>query len=172
MRRRDAIKGIAGAGALASGGFGRLGILGAAEQAVSSDMVRFGPGIEPLVRLIEETPREDCIEVLAARLKMGLSYRDFLSALFLAGIRNVSPQPPGFKLHCVFVLHSANQLSLDAPVRERLLPLLWALDYFKQSQVRDAEEADFRLREVKGRLPSASSSQFGHFLSREPLRGR
>ena len=162
MRRRDALKGITGAGVLASGGFGQLGILGAAEQAVSSDMVRFGPGIEPLVRLIEETPREDCIEVLAGRLKSGLSYRDFLSALFLAGIRNVSPQPPGFKLHCVFVLHSANQLSLDAPIRERLLPLLWALDYFKQSQQRDAEEGDFRLREVNGRLPSARAA-WGEF---------
>ncbi len=158
MHRRDAIRGIAGAGALASGGFSQLGILGAAEQAVSPDMVQFGPDIEPLVRLIEETPREDCIEVLAARLKSGLSYRDFLSALFLAGIRNVSPQPPGFKLHCVFVLHSANQLSLDAPVRERLLPLLWALDYFKESQERDAEEGDFRLREVKGELPPVSQA--------------
>lgn len=121
-------------------------------------MVRFGPDIEPLVRLIEDTPREDCIEVLAGRLRSGLSYRDFLSALFLAGIRNVSPQPPGFKLHCVFVLHSANQLSLDAPVRERLLPLLWALDYFKESQARDVDEGDFRLREVKGPLPPASEA--------------
>ncbi len=158
MLRRDAIKGIAGAGALASGAVGGSGFLAAAERTVASDMVRFGPDIEPLVRLVEETPREDCIEVLAARLRSGLSYREFLSALFLAGIRNVSPQPPGFKLHCVFVLHSAHQLSLDAPVRERLLPLLWALDYFKQSQERDAEEGDFRLREAKGPLPPASKA--------------
>ena len=35
------------------------------------------------------------IEVLAHRIKNGLGYREVLAALFLAGIRNVSPQPPG-----------------------------------------------------------------------------
>lgn len=158
MHRRDAIRGLAAAGALASGGFGEFGSSAAAEQGPETDTVRFGPDIEPLVRLIEDTPREDCIEVVAARVRSGLAYRDLLTALFLAGIRNVSPQPPGFKLHCVFVLHSANQLSLDVPVNERLLPLLWALDYFKQSQELDAEEEDFRLQNVQGRLPSASEA--------------
>ena len=132
--------------------------MAAADQAVASDIVRFGADIEPLVRLIEETPRGECIEVIAGRLKAGLSYRELLSALFLAGIRNVSPQPPGFKFHCVFVLHSAHQLSLDAPASDRLLPLLWALDYFKQSQQRDADEDDFQLRNPKGRLPSADKA--------------
>lgn len=118
-------------------------------------MVRFGAEMEPLVRLIEDTPREECIEVLAHRLRSGLAYRQFLAALFLAGIRNVNPQPPGFKLHCVFVLHSAHQLSLDAPESERLLPLFWALDNFKQAQVQDIQQGDFLLREVTGRLPGA-----------------
>ncbi len=153
MRRRDAIRSIAGAGAIASGCLGAPGMLKAADQAARADIVRFGEDIEPLVRLIEGTPRGDCIEVLAKRLRAGLSHRELLSALFLAGIRNVSPQPPGFKLHCVFVLHSANQLSLDAPYSERPLPLLWALDYFKESQQRDAEEGDFQLREPSGPLP-------------------
>ncbi|MYB53427.1 MAG: hypothetical protein F4X77_14705, partial [Acidobacteriia bacterium] len=130
MNRREAIKSLAGTGSIVSGSLWGAGASAAADQAVASDIVRFGSDIEPLVRLIEQTPRSDCIEVIAGRLKAGLSYRELLSALFLAGIRNVSPQPPGFKFHCVFVLHSANQLSLDAPDRERLLPLLWALDYF------------------------------------------
>ncbi len=162
MNRREAIKSIAGSGSIASGTLWQAGALAAADRAVASDIVRFGPDIEPLVRLIEETPRSDCIEVIAKRLKAGLSYRELLSALFLAGIRNVSPQPPGFKFHCVFVLHSANQLSLDAPDHERLLPLLWALDYFKQSQQRDADEGDFHLRTPRGSVPAASKA-WGEF---------
>ena len=158
MNRREAIMSIAGSGSIGSGAIWRAGTLAAADQAVASDIVRFGADIEPLVRLIEETPRDKCIEVIASRLKAGLSYRELLSALFLAGIRNVSPQPPGFKFHCVFVLHSAHQLSLDAPASDRLLPLLWALDYFKQSQQRDADEDDFQLRNPKGRLPSADKA--------------
>ncbi len=162
MNRREAIKGIAGSGSIVTGGLWNGTTLAAADQAVASDIVRFGADIEPLVRLIEKTPRSDCIEAVAGRLKAGLSYRELLSALFLAGIRNVSPQPPGFKFHCVFVLHSANQLSLDAPDSERLLPLLWALDYFKQSQQRDADEDDFQLRRPKGPLPSAGNA-WGEF---------
>lgn len=158
MNRREAIKSLAGTGSIVSGSLWGAGASAAADQAVASDIVRFGSDIEPLVRLIEETPRSDCIEVVAGRLNAGLSYRELLSALFLAGIRNVSPQPPGFKFHCVFVLHSANQLSLDAPDHERLLPLLWALDYFKQSQQRDVDEGDFQLRKPKSPQPSASKA--------------
>ncbi len=158
MDRRQAIRSLAGAGPIALGSLGTPWALSAADRKVASDMVRFGADIEPIVRLIEDTPRDDCIEIVAKRLNAGLSYRELLSALFLAGIRNVSPQPPGFKFHCVFVLHAANHLSLDAPERERLLPLLWALDYFKESQQRDADEDDFLLREPKGPLPSADNA--------------
>ena len=146
-------------------GLGPAGILLGAERddrAVAADIVRFGDDLEPLVRLIEETPRSDCIEVIARHLQSGLSYRELLSALFLAGIRNVSPQPPGFKFHCVFVLHSVNQLSVGAPEQDRLLPLLWSLDYFKQSQQRDIDEGDFQLRKPKGTLPSATQA-WGEF---------
>jgi len=117
-------------------------------------MVRLHPGIEPLVRAIEDTPRSKCVEMMAGQLKRGVSYRRFLGALFLAGIRNVNPQPPGFKFHCVFVIHSAHQASLDLPAGERLLPLFWALDNFKASQARDVEQGDFKLGPFRGRLPS------------------
>ena len=152
VHRRDAIKRIAAAGVLASAGIDPTSSP-AADRAVASDIVRFGAELEPLVRLIEDTPRGDCIEVLAHRLRSGLAYRQFLAALFLAGIRNVNPQPPGFKLHCVFVLHSAHQLSLDLAEEDRLLPLFWALDDFKSAQERDTEQGDFQLLEVAGQLP-------------------
>ena len=160
--RRDFLKSIARAGvlgALADAGPHLWGSpLSAADARVLPDMVRLSPEIEPLVQRIERTSREKCFEMMAERLSSGTPYRQFLAALFLAGIRNVSPQPPGFKFHCVFVIHSAHQLSLDAPVQERLLPLFWALDYFKASQQRDVDEGDFRLSALQGKLPSANQA--------------
>lgn len=124
----------------------------------SAPLVQLTADIEPVVRLIEETPREKCFEVIAEQLRRGLPHRKFVAALFLAGIRNVNPQPPGFKFHCVFVIHAAHQMSLDVPVGDRLLPLFWALDNFKVSQQKDVEEGDFRLTDVTGRLPSVESA--------------
>ena len=156
--RRTFLKTAAPAGLLGGLGSGGLiwsaNLLRAAETKVTPDLVRLRPEIEPLVRLIERTPREKCFEKIAEQLRAGVSYRQFLAALFLAGIRNVNPQPPGFKFHCVFVIHSAHQLSLDTPVRERLLPLFWALDYFKAAQQQDIDKGDFHLRPVQGKLPS------------------
>jgi len=160
--RRRFLKSLTRWGALGALGnanvFLGLNPLWAADAQVTPDVVRLSPEIEPLVRLIEETPREKCFEMMGEQLRRGCSYRQFLGALFLAGIRNVNPQPPGFKFHCVFVIHSAHQLSLDAPAGERLLPLLWALDNFKASQQRDENEGDFRLRPVRGKLPSADQA--------------
>jgi hypothetical protein len=153
--------GISRAGALAALGDAallRLSPLFAADAEVTPQMVQLRPEIEPLVRLIENTPREKCFEMMARELRGGRSYREFLAALFLAGIRNVNPQPPGFKFHCVFAIHSAHQLSLDAPAEEGLLPLFWALDYFKQSERRDIDEGDFHLGPVRGALPAAENA--------------
>ena len=132
--------------------------LSAAETSLTPDLVQLSPDIEPIVRLIEQTPREKCAEVMVQQLKRGLPYRQFVAALFLAGIRNVNPQPPGFKFHCVFVIHAAHQMSLDAAVGDRLLPLFWALDNFKESQERDVKEGDFQLKPVTGKLPSPTTA--------------
>ncbi|MCY2965120.1 MAG: hypothetical protein NT069_16050, partial [Planctomycetota bacterium] len=155
--RRDFLS-FTGAGLLTalSGGadWARLSLAAAAEPALTPEIVRFTPEIEPLVRKIEETPAEKCFEMAVAELKRGVTYRQFLAAVFLAGIRNVNPQPPGFKFHCVFAIHAAHQLSLDAPVRDRLLPLFWALAEFKQSQAEDVKLGDFVLRDPVGPIPA------------------
>ncbi len=145
--------------ASASAGIAKCLPLNAAETEVSPDIVRLHRGIEPVVRLIENTPREKCFEMMAEQLRQGLPYRQFMAAVFLAGIRDVSPQPPGFGFHCVFVVHAAHQLSLDAPIEDRLVPLFWALDAFKESQMRDATRGpDFRMRPVSGKLPSGTAA--------------
>ncbi len=124
------------------------------EAEVTPDLVHLTPDVEPIVRLIEETPREKCTEMMVGQLQQGLPYRNFLAALFLAGVRNVMPHPVGFKFHCVLAMHSANQLSLDAVPEDRLLPLFWALDQFKKSQADNVREGNIRMRELTGTLPS------------------
>jgi hypothetical protein len=125
--------------------------LRAEDAIVKPEMVQFRPEIEPLVRLLEETPRDRIIETAVARLKKGLSYKDLLAALFLAGIRNIKPRPVGFKFHAVMVINSAHVLGQSAAVSERLLPLFWALDNFKSSQAQDVKEGDWVLKPVDER---------------------
>jgi hypothetical protein len=138
----------------------RLGPTRAAEESrTARNLVELEPDVEPLVRKIEETPREKCFDMITVELAGGLTYRRFLAALFLAGVRNVNPQPPGFDLHCVFVIHAAHQMSLDALPGERLLPLYWALDEFKKAQASDAKKnGDWRMVQLRGRLPSAAAA--------------
>ena len=118
--------------------------------------VKFRPEIEPLVTLIENTPRDKCAEMAVEQLRRGVSYRQLLAALFLAGVRNVNPRPPGFAMHCVFVIHSAHLISLEAPIDIRLLPLFYALDDFKASQERDAKSkgGDYTMPAISGAIPS------------------
>ena len=160
-RRREFLTNVAGAGLLGAlpGGQALLAPAAAVKEAKPPPgLVQFSPELEPLVRLIERTPREKCFEVIVDQLRRGVSYRQFVASLFLAGIRDIRPQPPGFKFHCVFVIHAAHQLSLDAPIGDRLLPLMWALDNFKESQQRDIKEGDFHLSPVQGRLPAAGNA--------------
>lgn len=149
MSRRDVFQRLPGA-------LAAPWLLSRAEAEVTPDLVQFRPEIEPLVALIERTPRDRCAEMIVDQLKRGVSYRQLMAAVFLAGIRNVNPRPPGFALHCVFVIHSAHLLGLEAPADSRLLPLFYALDTFKASQERDAGQAsgDYTMRPVKGKLPS------------------
>src|SRR5207237_9704153 len=92
------------------------------QPKVAPDLVRFTPQIEPVVRLIEETPREKCSRLMLEQLRKGLPYRNFLAALYLANIRTGIVNPP------LAVLHSANELAWDLPLSERLVTMLWALD--------------------------------------------
>src|SRR5689334_8467971 len=151
ISRRDVLYGLSSA--LAS-----PVLLSRADAEVTPDIVKFRPEIEPLVALLERTPRERCAEMVVEQLRGGVSYRQLLAALFLAGIRNVNPRPPGFALHCVFVIYSAHLISLEAPADSRLLPLFYALDDFKAAQERDAKgpAGDYTMLSMRGSPPSPS----------------
>jgi hypothetical protein len=130
------------------------------ELVVGPDAVRFRPEIEPVVRWIEETPRDRAIERALAELKGGLSYRDLLGGVFLAAIRNIKPRPVGFKFHAVMVVNSAHLLGQSAAAEDRLLPLLWALDNFKNSQLQDIKEGDWTLNAVdESHLPDPTKAR-------------
>ena len=152
MRRRTFIKTAAGGGALA--GLGELGFLAqlgpvsAAEAKLEPKIVQLHPEIEPLVRLLENTPRERLLEEVAGRIRRGLTYREVLAALLLAGVRNIQPRPVGFKFHAVLVVNSAHLASLASPDSDRWLPIFWALDQFKSSQAADVKEGDWTMGPV------------------------
>src|SRR5262245_13977553 len=111
-------------------------LLTRANAQVTPAIVRFDAEMEPLVRLIEDTPREKCAAMVKEQLRANVPYRQLMAALYLAGVRNVNPRPPGFALHCLFVMHAAHLLSLEAPPDLRALPFFFALDLFKISQER------------------------------------
>jgi hypothetical protein len=139
------------------GGLGSLGALGhalAAQADVRPDLVRLSAEIEPIVRVIEETPRERIFEAAAELLRTGVDYRRFMAALYLAGIRNVDSRSSGSRFHCVYVINSAHQLALESPARERLLPLFWALDDFKGAQASRPRP----MRPLPGRAPAGAAA--------------
>jgi len=159
--RRMFLRQGAAAGALF--GLGDLGFLSqlapvsADEARVDRSAVRLQPEIEPIVRLIEETPQDQLLEEVAARIRRGLSYRELLAGLLLAGVKNVEPRPSvGHKFHAVLVVNSAHLASMASPPEHRWLPIFWALDYYKDSAKRDVEErGDWTMEPVdEGAVPS------------------
>ena len=96
MRRRRFLE-LAVGGTVASLGdlrfLSRLGPVYAADARLDSRTVRFHAAIESSVRLLEDTPRERVLEEVGARIRRGLSYREVVAALLLAGVRNIQPRP-------------------------------------------------------------------------------
>ena len=161
--------GLSAAGTLAA--LGDLGFLGhlppvaSAEANVDPARVRLRPEIEPLVRLLEDTPRERVLEEVAARIRRGLAYPDLLAALLLAGVRNIQPRPVGFKFHAVLVVNSAHLASLASPATDRWLPLLWAVDQFKSSQAADERAGDWTLGPVDEAVVPAADKARAAFVA-------
>lgn len=151
--RRRFLKGAAAAGAAV--GLSDLSFLAGLPPVSAADLqplpgvVPLRAEIEPLVRLLEDTPRNRLLEEVAVRVRGGLAYRDLLAALLLAGVRNVQPRPSvGFKFHAVLAVNSVHLAVTASPESERWLPLFWGLDNFKNSQARDVQEGNWTMRPV------------------------
>ena len=155
---------VAGSAALGLGDLGflsRLKPVSAAESQLPPGKVRLRPEIEPLVQLLEETPRDQVIEEVARHIHRSTSYTEILAALLLAGVRNIQPRPAvGFKFHAVLVVNSAHLASLSSPDSDRWLPVLWAIDEFKSSQARDVQEGNWTMAPVaESSVPAAEKSR-------------
>jgi hypothetical protein len=126
---------------------------------VPNGAVRFRPEIEPLVRLLEDSPRERLLEEVARKIRSGVSYQEVLAALLLAGIRNVQPRPHvGYKFHAVLVVNSAHLASLASPDSQRWLPIFWALDHFKSAQAQDEREGNWTMAAVdESKVPARNA---------------
>lgn len=119
----------------------------AGDTRINPDDMTFGPETDRLLQLLRTTSREQCVPAFAREVKAGLSYRQFLTVLFLAAVENGDP-------HQVAQVYGAHRISSDARVEERLLPLFWVLNRIKQeSEV--GTTAKPALQPFKGNLPRA-----------------
>jgi hypothetical protein len=147
--RRQFVRAAAASGAVVAGGklafLASLPRVSAREASLDNQNLRFTDELEPLICLLEQTPRERVLEEVGARIRHGLGYQPLLAALLLAGVRNIQPRPVGFKFHAVLVVNSAHLASLASPEADRWLPIFWALDYFKSSQAQDEREGDWTM---------------------------
>ncbi len=164
--RRRFLARTATAGAMITTGdlgfLSRLRPVSASEVAAAGNSVQLRDEIAPVVRMIEETPRAELLEKVAARIAAGLSYRELLAGLLLAGVKNVEPRPSvGHKFHSVLVVNSAHLASISSPAEHRWLPVFWALDYYKSAAARDVEErGDWTMSRVdESKLPSADKAR-------------
>jgi len=156
INRREFLASSATAAALA-GLFPKVAL---SQMRLDPRTVRWGTGLEPLVRVIEETPREKLIEEIASRVKKGLAYNELLAALFVAAVRNVQPRPVGFKFHAVLAINAAHQASLSGPDSDRWLPLFWSLDSFKGSQAEEKKKTGWTLPVLDdSKLPPADKAR-------------
>ena len=134
-----------------AGCLGDLGFLLPISHAAASDTtinpndVRLRPELGEFLRLVRSTPRDKCVAAVIRELQEGLSYQDFLSALFLLGIEHGDP-------HQVAQVYAAHRISSEARTEERLLPLFWVLDRIKLGFEEEDRKAPAPL---KGPFPTA-----------------
>ena len=147
LSRRRFVAGSAGTSLLLGlgdlPGLQSLPHVSAAEMHQVASAVRFASDVEPTLRLLEETPRDQVLEVILERTSKDLSYRELVAALLLAGVHNIPGSSPrhhrnvGGALHGVFVVYSAHRTSLNCSAQQRWLPILFAVDQFKRWQTDD-----------------------------------
>jgi hypothetical protein len=90
-----------------------------------AESLTFG-GIEPLVRLLQETAPDRLLPLLAARLRDGAELRELVSAAALANVRTFAGEDYiGF--HTMMALVPSYEMAHELPSAERALPVLKVL---------------------------------------------
>lgn len=123
----------------------------AAATTVSGSFARSGisetdRSVEGLLKWLEESHRENLPRDIARMIRAGLRFEDLLAALCLAGVRNVQPYPDvGYKYHSVMVLRPIYLATGQLPSTDRWLPIVWAADYFKDTQAQERAASGWRM---------------------------
>jgi hypothetical protein len=121
-------------------------------------------GSVALAKMLEDSPRERLPAELVRMIRAGLRHEDLLAALSLAATRNVQPYPDvGFKYHSVMVLRSVYATQQHLPSAERWLPIIWAVDYFKDTQAQEQASSGWRMS------PRAAAPQVSPAAARRSL---
>jgi len=150
--RREFLQSIARGAAV--GGLAGSGMAGSLWGAP----VRFPLDSQLVMWTIQHTPREKVVEATVEMLRRGVTYKEFLRGLFLEGVREINPHPPGFKLHAVLSMSAVKQISQELTESTRWLPLIWSFDHLKGAVEQDAKEGDFVLSEFEGEIPAPSKA--------------
>lgn len=124
-----------------------LGHSAASDIAVKASEVIFGAETDRLLQLLRTTSREECVPTFVKEIRNGLSYRHFVTVLFLAAVENGDP-------HQMAQVYGAHRISSDARIEERLLPLFWVLNRIKQESEAGAP-GNSAVKPFKGLLPDA-----------------
>lgn len=121
-------------------------------------------GSAALVKMLEDSPRARLPAELVHMIRGGLRHEDLLAALSLAATRNVQPYPDvGFKYHSVMLLRSVHATQQHLPSAERWLPIIWAVDYFKDTQAQEQASSGWRMS------PRAAAPQVSPEAARRSL---
>ena len=127
-RRRDFLADVGRGMLVASVGSCLAQDLGLAPSALADETgarLTFGP-MEPLAALMQETPADQLMSVVAKRLKSGTDLRDLVSAAALANAREFGGHDyDGY--HTFMALLPAYQMSRELPEAERALPVMKVL---------------------------------------------
>jgi len=104
-----------------------------------------GTPVGSLLKMLEDSPREQVPRELVRRIRAGTHYEEVLAALCLATVRNVQPYPDvGFKYHTVMMLRAIDAATQHQPPADQWLPIIWAADYFKESQAEELSSSGWR----------------------------
>ena len=114
-----------------------------------------GTPLAELAQTLIRSAREDVAELAAKWIASGADRTHILGAAFLAGAREVRPDPVGNALHGVMAIESAFLVTENAPPHVLWPIVLWALDDFKASQALDTARREWKLEAP----PKARGSQ-------------
>jgi hypothetical protein len=124
-----------------------------------------GTPVGSLLKMLEDSPREQVPRELVRRIRAGAHYEEVLAALCLATVRNVQPYPDvGFKYHTVMMLRAIDAATEHQPTADQWLPVIWAADYFKESQAEERSSGGWR-QPARPALPTGDAQSVRRSLT-------